>query len=298
MSRETPDPLFDIRNAFYLGNMQYCINEAQKVKVQSPEQKLEKDMVMFRAYIAQKKYGVIFDEISQSVVSKELLSIRLLADYMSGDSSRRSKIVSELDSRISTCDPLEPIHFLVAAIIYYHEENYESALRVLHSIDNLECSAMVLQIYLKLDRIDLARKELKRMQDKDEDCTLSQLAQAWINLAMGGEKLQDAYFILQELSDKYGSSALLLNGQAVALMGQGKFEEAEGLIQEALDKDSNNADTLINLIVNTQQTGKPIEVCNRYLSQLKDSNQHHPFIRDYLAKENELDRLINQYKIA
>uniref|UniRef100_A0A452TKG0 Coatomer subunit epsilon n=1 Tax=Ursus maritimus TaxID=29073 RepID=A0A452TKG0_URSMA len=218
------DELFDVKNAFYIGSYQQCINEAQRVKPSSPERDVERDVFLYRAYLAQRKYGVVLDEIKPSS-APELQAVRMFAEYLANDSQRDS-IVAELDREMSRS-----------------VDNPDAALRALHQGDSLECMAMTVQILLKLDRLDLARKELKKMQDQDEDATLTQLATAWVNLAV----------------------------------------------------DSGHPETLINLIVLSQHLGKPPEVTNRYLSQLKDAHRSHPFIKEYQAKENDFDRLVLQY---
>ena len=158
--------------------------------------------------------------------------------------------------------------------------------------------ALTLHIYLQLDRLDLARKEYKRLADKDEYCTLSQLALAWIYLFTGGEKLQDAYFIFQELREKFGSTPLLLNGQASCLIAQGKYLEAESLIQETIDKDPNYTEAIINQMMLAQLAGKPVELINRYINQLKDdsSTSSAIFLADITIKEREFDKIALQYQ--
>ena len=72
--------------------------------------------------------------------------------------------------------------------------------------------------------------------------------------------IQEAYYIYQEMIDKMGGTSVLLNGQAVTFLAQGKYSEAEAALNEAMEKDPNNADTLVNMIVLSQHQGKAPEV--------------------------------------
>jgi len=293
---EQVDELFDIKNAFYTGNYQTCINEAQKLKISDPELSLDRDVFMYRSYLALKKFRVVLEEVGPS--SKPLLKpLAMLATFMSSP-GKREAIVSEVDSIMAgNVDVTNYVQLIVAATVYLGVDQPESALRVLHPSDNLECSALKIQALLAIHRPDLAKKELKVMQEKDEDATITQLSQAWTNMALGGDKIQEAYYIYQEMIDKLGATSMLLNGQAVTFLAQGKYSEAESALNEAMEKDPNNADTLVNMIVLSQHQGKAPEVSNRYLSQLKDMDPNHSFVMKLNKKEEDFDRMVKQYAI-
>jgi len=293
---EQVDELFDIKNAFYTGNYQTCINEAQKLKIADPDLSVDRDVFMYRSYLALKKFRVVLEEVGPN--SKPLLQpLAMLAQFLSAP-SKRDSIVGDLDSLMSgNVDVNNYVQIIVAATIYLGVEQPESALRVLHPSDHLECYALKIQALLSIHRPDLAKKELKVMQEKDEDATVTQLAQAWTNMALGGDKIQEAYYIYQEMIDKLGATSMLLNGQAVTFLAQGKYSEAESALNEAMEKDPNNVDTLVNMIVLSQHQGKAPEVSNRYLSQLKDMDPNHGFVVKLNKKEEDFDRMVKQYAI-
>lgn len=311
------DELFEVKTYFYIGAYQQCLNEINKLRAND----LKKDCFMWRAYIAQHKYRVVLDGIpATDSVELGFRGIRKVAEYFSANSSDgRNAVVKFFDDNLSTlasssADDEDVIHSnivfrLAAATVYYNESLYENALRSVHgalalNASNLECLAMQLQCLLKMNRLDLAKKTLASMQENDDDATLTQLATAWINIELGGEKLQDAYYIFQDFCDKFVTTSLLLNGQAVCFIAQEKYEEADAALRNSLDKDPNNLDTLINLIALAQhysagQTAgakSSEEVVNRYLSQIRDAHPTCQLVLDLERKEQEFDRLCLKYE--
>ena len=123
----------------------------------------------------------------------------------------------------------------------------------------MEHGLMALQIYIRIDRLDLARQQLSRLRASDEDSVLTQLGSVYVNLATGSTGAADAVHTLNSLSEQYGPSPMLLNLVACALMQQGDYAGAELKLQECI-KDfaefKTLPDTLINLICCTTQQAK------------------------------------------
>jgi len=135
-----------------------------------------------------------------------------------------------------SCPPATQTLLVIAATIYAAEGNIDEAIRIANQSTTLEGKALLVQLYLQINRLDVADKEFAAMSQLDEDATLTQLTGAWLGIHKGGDKLQEAFYIFQELGDKFSPGPVILNGQAVCQMQKGLFEEAEGLLLEALEK--------------------------------------------------------------
>lgn len=124
---------------------------------------------------------MVLDEIHGNALD-EIQPLRLLAEYLQSK-QKRDAVLSQLEQRLSSNVNNETL-ILVAATIYINENNLEAAYKVLHASDSLEAMAFIIDILLMLDRADLAKKKFKEMQEKDDDATLTQLTQAWINISV------------------------------------------------------------------------------------------------------------------
>eukprot|EP01135_Chromosphaera_perkinsii_P010812 Nk52_evm7s2241 gene=Nk52_evmTU7s2241 len=290
--------LFPVRNNFFIGNYQQCITESQRLDPSSEDAALERDIYMYRAYIAQKKYNTVKSEITARSPTA-LQAVRVLALYMQNPKGQGPEAIKTIedwlvDEVLGTNDTIK----LVAGTIYLNENNFDDAMRALHGTNNLECIALMIHSLIKIDRVQIAAKELARMQSIDDDSTITQLAHAWVNLGLGNEKYQEAYYIYQELCEKFAPTVTLLNGQAACYIHTGKFADAESLLLEAFERDASNPETLINLVVVSQHMGKAPEMISRYINQLKDECPEHPYVKDHMAKEEMFERTCPQYAAA
>jgi len=281
-----PDELYTLRNLFWLGSYQKAINEANSLSRCPAHLQTEKQEFIYRSYLAAGQHSMVASEISDvESTPVSLRALKLLSKYLQGNTEG---VLSQLGAWEAQGHQLVQI---VTAIVHTHEGNVKEAIKAIYTGANMEQKAMLVTLYLRMDRVDLAQREVQSMKDTDEESTLSILAQAWINLSIGGGKISEAANTYDDLVDKFGGSPLLLNGLAAARMHQGAFEEAETLLLEALTKMSSDADSLANLVVVSHQLRRPEEVVQRYISQLRIANKAHPLLLSLATFESAFDRV-------
>ncbi|GMY38211.1 coatomer subunit epsilon-1 [Fagus crenata] len=282
-----PDHLFNLRNNFFLGAYQAAINHSEVPNL-SPDDVVERDCLVYRSYIALGSYQLVIHEIDASAATP-LQAVKLLALFLSAPEAKESTISSLKEWLADPAIGSNAILRLIAGIIFMHDQDYNEALKHTNSGGTMELHALNVQIFLKMHRSDYAERQLRVMQQIDEDHTLTQLASAWLNLSVGGSKIQEAYLIFQDFSEKYQMTSLILNGKAVCCMHMGNFDEAETLLLEALNKDAKDPETLANLVVCCLHLGKP---SSRFVSQLKLSHPDHVLVKRTSTAEESFDRAV------
>eukprot|EP01026_Neomeris_dumetosa_P012081 TRINITY_DN1424_c0_g1_i4.p1 TRINITY_DN1424_c0_g1~~TRINITY_DN1424_c0_g1_i4.p1 ORF type:complete len:291 (-),score=49.66 TRINITY_DN1424_c0_g1_i4:196-1068(-) len=281
-----PDLLFPVRNHFYLGAYQSAINEAADLDSLGLAEQIERDYFVYRSYIALGQTALVESEVGQDAPLGHQV-VKLLAEYLSGAQSSESVLGTVGDWMSDPSCNSNPMVQLICGAIYTHEENYVEALKCCYMGTTLEMMALCVQVYLKMSRADQAEKQVKKMSEIDDDATVTQLATAWTNLALGGKKVQDAMYIYQELGDKYNWTPMLHNGLAICYMKMNQYEDAEKELLEALNKDAKDVDTLANLVACVLHLGKPAA---RYQNQLKTAAPHHPVVKMMTSAQEMFER--------
>eukprot|EP00171_Calliarthron_tuberculosum_P010452 IDg10452t1 len=292
------DELFELRNYFYLGNMSAAWTEGETVRVEDGRAAIEKSVLMLRIQLARGELDAVLTAVTESSPAA-LQVVRMLAQLVKDPSTSDVATATlsawlEDDTNITS-----PCFATMCAIAYAHLGDYDNALRAAARDEtSLESRAVAVHTLLAIDRADAAAKEVAAMQREDEDATLTQLASAWVKLANGGDGIQEAIYVFQDLLERHGSTHIILNGLALCALARGRPDDAERSLQEALSKDQSCIPTLINAIATARHRNKPAELVARYLGQLARVAPRNSWLLNYQAKEHEFDTLAAQLSAA
>mmetsp|Transcript_22390 Transcript_22390/g.28253 ORF Transcript_22390/g.28253 Transcript_22390/m.28253 type:complete len:305 (-) Transcript_22390:180-1094(-) len=301
-----PDELYTLRAQYWLGHYGLSIDEAKSTarRPMTPQLKVEREEFYLRALLELKQYDDVIREAQSGDKGPGIRALCFRAKYDSPATPEASKesILSELQLLVSDASTSSATAQLVAAQTFLsHGEMTKEALSCVHLGTTMEHLALTVQIYIRMDRIDLAKKTLASMKQADEEAVLTQLCSVYINLAVGRSEVQDAIHTLGSLTEQYGNSPMLLNLNASAYIIAGRYSEAETCLTEAISEEEgtgSSSDTLINLVVCYQQLGKGMDAIGPVLEQLKRGFASHPFVQGLARVEGAFERESIKYKVA
>lgn len=284
------DNLRSLRNNFYLGHYDKVIEEAQDGNAA--------EKVYYYRALLEKEPKAIFKQVANNSPTAHQ-AVKLLATAREAATDMKEVLFETVAEWLSD-DILrdDPTLQLVAAQMYFEEENYKDAMKcVANAGENLEKLAMQAQILLKMDRLDLASKTVRNMADVDDDDPLTQLATAWLYVCQGGDKVTEASFLLQELVDKFGPSIQVLASQAVCQIHLGNHSNAFSHLKQARQmamqaNEKASTETLVNSIVCMLHMHKA-EIVPKVRSELASCTSKSA--KEWLAHNEEMEAMFDKH---
>lgn len=229
------------------------------------------------------------------IIALQALALKAQFEMAIGNEASQSTIVDQLKT-LAASNPTPSIQLTTSQVLLAAGQTKE-ALQQVHLGATMEHIAQTLQIFLKLDRLDLAKQQFNLLRQADEDAVLTQLGNVYVNLATGSKGAPDALHALNSMTEQYGASPLLLNLMAVGFMQLGDYASAQGKLEECIRDFSEVAvipDTLINLIVCNVQQSKPAD---ELVAQMKDQFPTHAFCANLERVVGAFDREAVKYKV-
>jgi tetratricopeptide (TPR) repeat protein len=265
---------FQIRNHFLIGNYQAAVNEAMRMPPS-----LDRDVILYRCYVAQDPVSAV-GEMRSAQSQPELAVLRDVARYFAAaDVPTRARVGEEVAAHLERPEAAgRPVIPLLVAAVLVAEGRLDVALRALHGCPLLEAKALSVQVYILMNQLEHAEREVARMLTADGEATETTLASIWLAVAQKSSKLPEAIDVLGEVMEKWAATPLLLNVLAAAHMVQADYVMAETVLLQALEMNPRHADSLVNLVVASRFLQRPAAVTSRYLRQLKDVQPAHPWL--------------------
>jgi coatomer protein complex subunit epsilon len=297
-----PDELYTVRAQFWLGHYQLALDECKSLmrRPMSAHLKEEREEFTLRALMAMGNYDKVINDSSGDTKGAGIRALGLRAQYevakATGDTGTADSLIMVFKELLQDSNNVSTSLQLTACHVFLsHGDMTREALQCVFLGLTMEHLATCVQIYLKMDRLDLAQEQLQLLKQGDEDAVLTQLCAAYIALSSGSSKAPDAVHILSTLSEQYGPSPVLLNCVALANMSAGKYDIAVASIKEVLEEHPTDADALVNLCVCYQQLGSKEAEQDDLINKLKANHPSHFYVQGLLRMEAAIEREAVKY---
>ncbi|KAG7413937.1 Coatomer subunit epsilon [Fusarium oxysporum f. sp. rapae] len=283
----TEGELINIHNHFHQGQYQEVIDF--DTSSFSPDNALPARILVLRARLALGQAEDVLDDVKGDS-QPELQALGALAEFNLGKADSAVQTIEKLASSAADNTTVQVIGGTVLQAAGKSEEAL--ALLTQHQ-GSLDAVSLIVQIHLQQNRTDLALKEVSAARRWAQDSLLVNLAESWVGLRVGGEKYQQAFYVFEELAQAPSTSSIRsLVSQAVCELHLGRTEEAQAALEQALEKDANNADAIANLLVLNVISGNRSD---EFAQKLRSVKPNHQFLADLEEKSALFDKAATKY---
>jgi len=258
-----------------------------------------------RAYIALGAPEEALKILSTEEPSLSIRAVRALAKYVAKDDVEKAlEELRDLCVEIEEEGVDEKENSLVrvlAGTAFAREGEVEEALETLgagSSTENLDAVALIVQIYLSINRVDLAKKEFDRARKWAEDDLLLQQIEASIGLLTGKDSYANPHsFYVEQLHNPSLSSAHLLASRGVTHLLRGEIPEAQSDFAAAAKEGGSVAGDALAGSVVAADLGGPKANVDALWSRLQSECPDHPLVTSLAKKDAEFDELAAKFTI-
>lgn len=274
----------ELERDYHLGNYQTCIDEAEFMPA-TP------DSVYFLclSYKALNKHDDLKREIEKSIskhsdngnVNDEWIFLEVLKFIAEGKHG---------NLEFGLLDDDERSRLLLSGALA-SSKKFSTALKLIDHFDSLRSSHAKIVTYIMMHRLDLAERQLAKMQRKDEQNPITELTNAIVLLANGQPK--QSWRLALGLSERFQPTPLLNNLQTASALALSDYDEAKKLCDASLKMNKHSVEALINMIHITSKSGNPTRkaVIDAYMERLRVISPDHAYLKELDGITSQVTKL-------
>ncbi|OCH96233.1 hypothetical protein OBBRIDRAFT_787309 [Obba rivulosa] len=302
--------LYHVKQQFILGAYKTLVN----LTLPDPSSPEYTPFLVYKArsHVALNETGAVAQIIPSDTENVALKAVAALARYIGASATAEKDaaleelrdLCVEIDGDDVDADEREKGYVrVVAGTAFARAGEVEEALETLgagSNTENLEAVAIIVQIYLSINRPDLARKEFDRAKRWAEDDLLLQLIEASIGLVTGKDSYNDCNsFYTEQLGNPSLSSPHLLTARGVTRLLKGEVPAAKSDFEEAVSQQGNtpDAETLADMTAAAGLGTSKLAEAEQLWSQLASEHPDYPMVADVINKDKLFDELAAKFVV-